>query len=274
MQTCGNDYIYFNCLDLNEKITDPESLSIRLSDRHYGIGGDGVVLIERSDNADASVSIYNMDGTPGGVGGNALRCVCKYLYDGGIVKKPEMDVEMDGVVRRMSVYTTGGLVSRVKADMGRVEFTPAKIPVDLSGSRVVSKPAFIAGRNYAITCLSIGNPHCVVFSEDVHGLDLADIGPKFEHDPIFPERVNTEFVLVLDETTLLVRVWERGNGETQACGTGACAAAIAAVENGFCKKDTDITVKLTGGDLTIRYTGDRVYMSGSAITCFDGKIEI
>ena len=274
MQTCGNDYIYFNCMDPRNKITDPESVSIRLSDRHYGIGGDGVVIIEKSDTVDASVSIYNMDGTLGGVGGNALRCVCKYLYDQGIVRKPEMNIEMDGIVRRMKVYTTGAEVSTVTADMGKVEFLPAKIPVKLAGNRVVSRPVNIGGLEYAITCLSVGNPHCVVFRDDVNSLDLNVLGPKFEHDTLFPERVNTEFVLVLDETTLLVRVWERGNGETQACGTGACAAAIAAVENGYCKKDTDITVKLLGGDLTIRYNDGEVFMTGNAIKCFDGTIEI
>ncbi|MCL2152682.1 MAG: carbamoyl-phosphate synthase large subunit [Oscillospiraceae bacterium] len=274
MQTCGNDYIYFNCLDPKDKITDPESVSIRLSDRHYGIGGDGVVLIEPSKTADASVSIYNMDGTPGGVGGNALRCVCKYLFDHGLVRKPEMRIEMDGVARNMSVYTTNNEVSTVMADMGAVQFQPDSIPVKLSGNRVVSRPVVIGGREYTVTCMSLGNPHCVVFGEDVQSLDLSDIGPKFEYDPIFPERVNTEFVLVLDETTLLARVWERGNGETQACGTGACAAAIAAVENGYCKKGSDITVKLLGGDLLIKYVGDKVFMTGSAIKCFDGTIEI
>ena len=274
MQTCGNDYIYFNCLHPKDRITDPESVSIRLSDRHYGVGGDGVVLIESSDSADASVSIYNMDGTPGGVGGNALRCVCKYLYDEGIIRKPEMHIEMSGIIRRMQVFTTDNEVSMVTADMGKVEFHPAKVPVKLKGSRVVSRPVNIGGREYAVTCLSVGNPHCVIFGEDVHTLDLSVTGPKFEYDPIFPERVNTEFVLVLDETTLLVRVWERGNGETQACGTGACAAAIAAVENGFCKKDTDITVKLLGGDLIIRYNDDGVFMTGNARKCFDGTIEI
>ena len=272
MQTCGNDYIYFNCMQ--SKIADPESLSIRLSDRHLGIGGDGVVLIEPSDTADASVRIYNMDGTEGGVGGNALRCVCKLLYDEGIVRKQDMRVEMNGLVRNMHVYTTGGLVSAVSADMGAAEFEPSKIPVNLQGGKVISRPAVIGGRDYSITCLSVGNPHCVVFADDVPDLDLADLGPRFEHDPVFPERVNTEFVLVLDETTLLVRVWERGNGETQACGTGACAAAIAAVENGYCVKDTDITVKLLGGDLKVRYTDGRVLMTGSAIKCFDGVIEI
>ena len=272
MQTCGNDYIYFNCMQTT--ITDPESVSIRLSDRHLGVGGDGVVLIESSDIADASVSIYNMDGTNGGVGGNALRCVCKYLYDEDIVRKPEMLIEMDGIVRKMRVYTTGGLVSSVTADMGKAEFLPARIPVNLDGDKIINKPVTIGGQEYSITCLSVGNPHCVVFTPDIQDLDLTVLGPQFELDPIFPERVNTEFVLVLDETTLYVRVWERGNGETQACGTGACAAAIAAVENGYCKKDTNVTVKLLGGDLKICYTCDGVFMTGDAIKCFDGTIEI
>jgi len=272
MQTCGNDYIYFNCLDTT--ITDPESVSIRLSDRHLGIGGDGVVLILPSEKADASVIIYNMDGTNGGVGGNAMRCVCKYLYDEGIVKKPEMLIEMDGVVRRMRVYTTGNLVSMVTADMGKAEFSPCKIPVELDCDRIVNKRLEIGGSEYSITCLSVGNPHCVVFASDIHCLDLNVLGPMFENDPLFPERVNTEFVLVLDESTLLVRVWERGNGETQACGTGACAAAVAAVENGFCKEGADITVKLLGGDLIIRYSEEGIFMTGSATKCFDGTIEI
>ena len=272
MQTCGNDYIYFNCLET--EITDPESVSIRLSDRHLGIGGDGVVLIMPSDKADAAVSIYNMDGTNGGVGGNAMRCVCKYLYDNKIVEKTDMLIEMEGIVRAMRVFTTDSLVSAVTADMGAIEFAPAAVPVNLDGEKVINRKAEIGGREYEITCLSVGNPHCSVFVEDVHSLDLGEIGPKFENSPLFPERVNTEFIHVLDDTTLFVRVWERGNGETQACGTGACAAAIAAVENGYCKKNADITVKLIGGDLIIRYTGDGVFMSGTAIKCFDGTIEI
>ena len=272
MQTCGNDFIYFNCLD--DKITDPESVSIRLSDRHLGIGGDGVVLIERSDRADAKARIFNMDGTDGGVGGNALRCVCKYLYDENIVRKPEMLIETDGNIRHLRVFTTGGQVSTVTADMGKVEFSPSRIPVALDGDKIVNRLAHVGGKEYAITCLSIGNSHCVVFEPGVQSLDLETLGPVFENDPLFPDRVNVEFVMVLDEKTLFVRVWERGNGETQGCGTGACAAAIAAVENGYCIKDTDITVKLSGGDLTVRYSGDGVFMTGSAMKCFDGTIEI
>ena len=273
MQTCGNDYIYFNCLKEN-LIASPESLSIRLSDRHLGIGGDGVVLILPSEKADASVQIYNMDGTNGGIGGNALRCVCKYLYDTGNVPKKDMLIEMGGQLRKMHVYTTGGKVSTVTADMGKAEFNPSLIPVNISGERVVDTPVIIGGSDYRITCLSVGNPHCVVFLPNIHSLDLEKVGPLFEHDPLFPERVNTEFVLVMNENTLSMRIWERGNGETQASGTGACAAAVAAVENGYCKKDTDITVKLVGGDLNIRYTDNGIFMTGSATKCFDGVVEI
>jgi carbamoyl-phosphate synthase large subunit len=273
MQTCGNDYIYFNCLESNP-ITSPESLSIRLSDRHLGVGGDGVVLILPSKIADATLQIYNMDGTNGGIGGNALRCVCKYLYDNGIVKSRDMTIDVGGKIRKMHVYTTGGKVSSVTADMGQVEFDPRLIPVKLPGPKIVGEEVEIGGVRYRITCLSVGNPHCVVFMPNIHGLDLEKIGPQFEHNPLFPERVNTEFVLVMNENTLSMRVWERGNGETQASGTGACAAAVAAVENGYCKKNTDITVKLLGGDLKIRYTDEGVFMTGSAYKCFDGVVEI
>ncbi len=274
MQTCGNDYIYFNCMDSENAITNPESLSIRLSDRHLGIGGDGVVLICNSKIADALVKIYNMDGTNGGIGGNALRCVCKYLYDNGIVKNRDVNIEVDGKIKRHHVYTIDGKVSTVTADMGVPEFKPELIPVKMDCEKIIDEPVKINGAYYGITCLSMGNPHCVVFVKNTHGLNLEELGPKFEHNELFPQRVNTEFVLVLDEKTLSVRVWERGNGETQACGTGACAAAVAAVINGFCRKDTDITVKLAGGDLIIRYTDEGVFMTGSAGKCFDGTIEI
>ena len=273
MQACGNDYIYFNCLDY-KKITDPESLSIKLSDRHLGIGGHGVVLIKPSSRADAKISIYNMDGTPGGVGGNALCCVAKYLFDEGIVRKPEVTIETDGFIRPVQVVTTGNVVSKVIVDMGSVEFSPASIPTTLIGDKILNKLTSIGGEEYHITCLNIGNSHCVVFCDDVHNLDVSKIGYDFENDPIFPEKINAEFVQVLDETSLMLRQWEQGNGETQSCGTCACAAAIAAVENGFCKKDSDITVKMDGGDLIIRYDGKRVYMTGQATKCFDGTIEI
>jgi len=272
MQTCGNDYIYFNCLETT--IDAPESLSIRLSDRHLGIGGDGVVLICPSRIADASVRLYNMDGTFGGIGGNALRCVGKYLYDNGIVPRRTMTIEAGGKVTTLHVYTTGGRVSTVTCDMGMPELHPAKIPSLFDGERVIDRPMQVGGREYRVTCLSMGNPHCVVFLPNIHALDLEEIGPQFEHHPLFPERVNTEFVLVMDDHTLSMRVWERGNGETQSSGTGACAAAVAAVLGGYCKKDTDITVKLLGGDLKIRYSDSGVFMTGDAIKCFDGVVEI
>ena len=196
------------------------------------------------------------------------------MYDNGIVTRKDIAIDVNGKLRRMRVFTTGGKVSTVTADMGKAEFAPHLVPVNLPGDKIVRKPVSIAGGSYIITCLSIGNPHCVVFMPNIHNLDLQRIGPLFEHDRLFPERVNAEFVQVMDETTLSMRIWERGNGETQASGTGACAAAVAAVENGFCRKDTEITVKLMGGDLKIRYTDEGVFMTGGATKCFDGTVEI
>ena len=273
MQACGNDYIYFNCLDF-KKITDPESLSIKLSDRHLGIGGHGVVLIKPAHNADARIRIYNMDGTPGGVGGNALCCVTKYLYDEGIVRKPEVTIETEGFLRRIQVTTTEDVATKLTVDMGPVDFSPSSIPVEIGGEKIINKLTTIGGEEYHVTCLNIGNSHVAVFCDDVHTLDLQKIGPDFEADRIFPDRINANFIQVLDESSIMLRVWERGNGETQSCGTCACAAAVAAVENGHCEKNTDITVKMQGGDLVVRYDGERVYMTGSATKCFDGVIEI
>ena len=268
MQTCGNDYIYFNCL--SETIESPESLSIRLSDRHLGIGGDGVVLVQPSRVADAKVSIYNMDGTNGGIGGNALRCVGKYLYDNGIVKKRAMEIETPAGMCRIYVYTQNGLVTTVTVDMGKADFRPHNVPVMLDGDRVLDRRVSVAGGEYVITCLSVGNPHCVVFEENIDVLDLEKLGPAFENDPLFPERVNAEFVQVLDETTLMMRAWERGNGETMACGTGACAVLVAAVLTGRANREADIDLK--GGPLHVTWSPDdnHVYQEGTATFVFDG----
>jgi len=274
MQTCGNDYIYFNFLDPSSIIRAPESLSIRLSDRRLGIGGDGVVLIEPSDRADARVRIFNMDGTPSGVGANVLCSVCKYLYDEGIVVNSEILLEMEGALCKLLVSTTGNKVSKVTLRLNGPEFSPELIPARLDGSRVISRPVTIADKVYSVSCLLVWDPHCVVFTDDLKSVDLDSIGPEFENDPIFPERVNAGFAQVLDESSLLLRVWERGMGETLSCGTGACAAAVAAVENGFCRRDADITVKLVGGDLIVRYSDEGVFLTGSATKCFDGTIEI
>jgi len=272
MHGCSNDHIYINCFDL--AINSPESLSALLSGRHTGIGGDGVVLILRSDIADAKIRIFDLDGSEDSIGGNALRCTAKYLYDNGIVKKRQMTIETLSGVRKLFLSTRNELVSSVKVDMGPAELHPEKIPVKLPGEKVIAKPVTIGGKEYAITCVSMGNPHAVVFCEQLDKLDLCTIGPQFEKDALFPDRVNAEFVEVMDRNHLKMRVWERGSGETQACGTGACAAVVAAVLNDHCDKNKDIKLQLLGGDLIINYTGDTVYMTGDCVKVFDGVVEI
>jgi len=272
MQGCGNDYIYIDCLE--REISRPEKLSIALSDRHFGIGGDGIVLICKSDIADAKMRMFNLDGSEGKMCGNAIRCVAKYLYDNGIVKKNEIKIETLSGIKKLQIFTQNDLVSSVKVDMGRAEFKPSKIPVALQGESIINAPLDINGHIYHITCVSMGNPHAVVFCQDVDGLELAKLGPCFENNEIFPERVNTEFVKVIDKNTLKMRVWERGSGETLACGTGACAAAVAAVLNGYCSKGEDIRVQLLGGELVINYTDEAVFMTGGCEKVFEGVIEI
>jgi len=272
MQCCGNDYIYFNCFDT--EINSPESLSVFLSDRHKGIGGDGVVLILPSVIADARMRMFNLDGSEGGMSGNAIRCVAKYLYDNGIVTKRDMRIETMSGIKELCLSTRNGVVSLVKVDMGRAELRPERIPVNLTGESVIARKVKIGGAEYEITCVSMGNPHAVVFCNSLDDLDLGEIGPLFENDPLFPDRVNAEFVNVMGRNHLKIRLWERGNGETQASGTSACASAVAAFLNGYCDKDTDIKVQLPGGDLIIRYTDETVYMTGDCVKVFDGTVEI
>ncbi len=275
MQGCGNDYIYFDCFD--KMIDNPEGLSISLADRHFGIGGDGVVLICRSDVADAKMRMFNLDGTEGGMGGNAIRCVGKYLYDNDMVKKTRMTIETASGIKELDLSVHNGEVKTVCVNMGKAVLNPEHIPVNLSSKKVISEPVTIGDRLYHITCVSMGNPHCAVFfknDENIDNLNINEVGPLFENNDLFPDRVNTEFIKVLNRHTLKMRVWERGTGETWACGTGACAAAVAAVENGYCDKNTDITVKLKGGDLIIRYTDDAVYLKGNAEKCFEGDVII
>ncbi|HIZ76743.1 MAG TPA: carbamoyl-phosphate synthase large subunit [Firmicutes bacterium] len=272
MRSTNNDYIYFDCFD--QEIAAPGSIAVALSNRHTGIGSDGIILMEKSEIADAKMVMYNADGTEGNICGNALRCVAKYLYEQGIVKKEEMLVETASGVRKAHLYPRDGEVNSVTVDMGKAELAPMKIPVLLEGDTVVDRPVEIGGDTYQVTCLSMGNPHCVVFMDNIYNLDLEKIGPKFERADIFPQRVNTEFVTVLGPNTLRMRVWERGTGETWSCGSGACAAAVAAVLNGYCKKDSDITVKLKGGDLVIHYSDDGVTMTGDAKMDFSGVIEL
>lgn len=272
MHGCGNDYIYINCFE--QEIDDPERLAIALSDRHFGIGGDGLVLICRSDMADARMRMFNMDGSEGRMCGNAIRCVAKYLYDNGLCKKNEIKIETLSGVKTLLLNTENGSVVSVKVDMGKAELEPSKIPVTLPGDRIINEPVTVGKETYNITCVSMGNPHAVVFCDDPDSLDIEELGPRFEHHEIFPERVNTEFVQVIDRNTIKMRVWERGSGETLACGTGACAAAVASVLNGYCNKGQDIRVLLTGGELTINYTDERVLMTGNCVRVFEGVIEV
>ena len=272
MQGCGNDYIYIDCF--KQVVNSPESLSVYLSDRHFGVGGDGIVLVCPSEVADAKMRMFNLDGSEGEMCGNAIRCIAKYLYDNHMVLKRNIKIETLAGIKKLRLETINNCVSTVTVDMGKAELNPKKIPVLLEGEQIVDRSVTIQGEPYRITCVSMGNPHCVVFCDQVDNLNLADIGPKFEHNKLFPERVNAEFVQIVDDHTIKLRVWERGSGETQACGTGACASAVAAVLNGYCKKDEDIRVMLLGGDLTINYSDETVIMTGPAQKVFEGTVEI
>ena len=273
MHGCGNDYIYFNCFD--QQIDRPEELAKTLSDRHFGIGGDGIVLICPSDAANAKMRMFNADGSEGNMCGNAIRCVGKYLYDHDIVKKRLLSIETRSGIKFLDLQLgEDGLVSGATVNMGKAVLDPAAIPVNMPGGRVIAEPVKIDRYEYKITCVSMGNPHCVVFGDNPDLLDLSKIGPLFENSPLFPERVNTEFVQVTGPDSIKMRVWERGSGETLACGTGACASVVAAVENRCFEKEQNITVQLTGGQLTVNYNDDRVLMTGPATVVFTGEIDI
>ncbi|MCH5314838.1 MAG: carbamoyl-phosphate synthase large subunit [Eubacterium sp.] len=271
MEGTGDDYIFFN--NQCGIITCPESFAIEFTDRHHGIGGDGIVLIEKSNIADAKMRIFNIDGSEGKMAGNSIRCVGKFLYDNDIVKKTEMKILTASGIKELSLFTRNGRVSSAAVNMGKAELNPEKIPVSIDAEKIIDYNAEIGGKEYNINCCAIGNPHCVVFVDNVDKIDLAEVGPLFENAPIFPERINTEFVRVVNSTTLKMRVWERGNGETQACGTGACAAVIAAVENGYCDKGENVTVKVKGGDLIVNYTDEKVTLVGDCNLVYKGEIE-
>lgn len=274
MHGCGNNYIYFN--EFIQKIDNPENLSIALSEPHFSIGGDGIILISPSDKADAKMRIFNADGSEGKMCGNGIRCVGKYLYDNHMVgEKTTITVDTLSGVKTLELSIKDGKMETARVDMGAAILKPSDIPVKYDGETLVEAPLVIDEKLYHITCVSMGNPHCIVFlQDDIDTLDLARIGPKFEHHEMFPERVNTEFVNVLPDGTLKMRVWERGSGETWACGTGACAVGVAACLTGKAKKGENITVHLRGGDLTVNYTDQTVFMTGSATTVFEGEIEI
>lgn len=271
MQGTSDDYIFIN--NLAGEITCPESLCVTLCDRNQGIGANGIVLIEPSETADIKMRIFNRDGSEGMMAGNCIRCVGKYVYDNDIVKKDEIAVETASGTKNLTLYNINGKVNSVTVEMGKAEFAPTSLPVTLPGEKIVNYPTAIGEETYNITCLSVGNPHCVVFCDRVDNLWLKKLGPQFENAPIFPKRVNTEFIRVVNPTTIKMRVWERGNGETPACGTGACAAVVAAVENGYCQKGADITVKLKGGDLIVNYTDEGITLTGDAKLVYTGELE-
>ena len=273
MQSCGNDYIYFE--DLDGKITCPESLAVNFVDRHYGIGGDGIVLIERSDVADAKMRIFNQDGSEGQMAGNSIRCVAKYLYEKGIVKKETMTIETLSGVREVKVYSFGGIVTSASADLGEAVLDGEKIPSVWKGEKIVGQPMEIDGVTYHVTLVNMGNPHCIIFCDKVDDVPVETLGPKIEHSEYFPAKTNVEFIRVVNESTIKMRVWERGNGETWACGTGAAAAAVACVLNGLCKMDTDITVKVKGGDLVAHYRSEdgHVILTGNVEKVYEGTVE-
>ncbi|MBQ3265195.1 MAG: diaminopimelate epimerase [Ruminococcus sp.] len=274
MHGISNDYVYISTFDQQEE--DWEKLAIRLSDRRTGIGGDGIILVCPSKVADAKMRIFNADGSEGKMCGNGVRCVGKFVYDKGLVpaEKTTVTIETLSGIKTLELTVKGGKVQSARVDMEAAILDPASIPVKYDGDRMIDAPLQVNGKIWNVTAVSMGNPHCVTFVDDVDALELEKIGPHFENHPAFPERVNTEFVKVIDDHTLQMRVWERGSGETWACGTGACATAVAACLNGYCKKGEDITVRLRGGDLTIRYTDETVIMTGPASTVFEGEVEV
>lgn len=281
MHGIGNDYVYVNCF--KETVEDPEGTAIKVSDRHFGIGSDGLILIKPSEIADCEMDMYNADGSRGKMCGNGIRCVAKYVYDYGITDKTKIRVATGSGVKELDLTVEDGKVVQVRVDMGAPILAAAQIPVlpEVAGTavavdmdQVVGLPITVQGRTYEMTCVSMGNPHCVVCVDDVDGLEIEAIGPDFEMHPSFPDRVNTEFIKVLDRKTVQMRVWERGSGETWACGTGACAVAVACILNGWTEEE--VTVKLRGGDLHIFWDREKntVFMTGPATVVFDGEIEL
>lgn len=271
MHGCGNDYVYVNGFE--EKIEDPASVAIKVSDRHFGIGSDGLIMICPSKVADFRMAMYNADGSEGKMCGNGVRCIAKYVYDKGLTDKTQISIETLGGIKYLDLQVENGAVKTVKVDMGEPVLKAEEVPVQFAKEQMIGEEVSVDGKTYNMTCVSMGNPHAVVWVEDTKGLDLEKIGPNFEHHPMFPERVNTEFVQILSRTEVNMRVWERGSGETLACGTGACATSVACILND--KTEDEVLVHLVGGDLKITYDRDtnHVFMTGPATIVFEGEIE-
>ena len=272
MHGIGNDYVYVNCF--KETVEHPSEAAIKVSDRHFGIGSDGLILIKPSEVADGKMEMYNADGSQGAMCGNGIRCVAKYMYDYGITDKTSISVETKSGIKYLDLTIRDGKVDTVKVNMGTPILKAVDIPVRSEKEQVIDEPVMVDGKEWKITCVSMGNPHAITYIDDVKNLEIEKIGPKFENHEIFPDRVNTEFVHVIDRNTVEMRVWERGSGETLACGTGACAVAVSSILNGLTEEE--VTVKLLGGDLKIFWdrTENKVYMTGSATTVFDGEISL
>ena len=270
MHGIGNDYVYVDCF--SQTLADPSALARRVSPRRTGIGSDGLILICPSRVADCRMEMYNADGSRGQMCGNGIRCVAKYVYEHGLAPRHVLHIETDAGIKTLQLHPVGKRVQRVTVDMGEPILDGRRIPVAADG-RVVDAPLQVDGTMYHVTCVSMGNPHCVIFVNDVAALSLEQLGPRFEHHPFFPERVNTEFIEVLNRTQLRMRVWERGSGETAACGTGACAALVAAVLND--RAEHRAVVQLNGGDLDIEWRNDNhVLMTGAAEEVFSGEIDV
>ncbi len=274
MQGIGNDYVYINCFE--ETVKDSSAVARFVSDRHFGIGSDGLILIRPSQTADCEMDMYNLDGSQGAMCGNGIRCVAKYVFDRGIVNKTSISIATKSGIKYVDLTVKDGKASLIRVNMGSPILQATQIPVVADTEQVIDAPIQVDGQEYHYTAVSMGNPHAIVYVEDTDSLDLAKIGPSFENHVNFPDRINTEFVQVLDEHTVKMRVWERGSGETLACGTGACAVAVASILNGHVSPDTPVTVKLLGGDLQIFWNRSEnlVYMTGPAVTVFDGQIDL
>ena len=274
MHGCGNDYVYFDCTE--NEIADESAAAIALSDRHFGIGGDGIIIIKKGTKADFEMVMYNADGSRGAMCGNGIRCVAKYVYDNGLTNNTSMTIESMGAVKYIDVTVENGKVVSAKVDMGKPILNAKDVPVVSNNERVVDEPITVDGKEYRMTCVSMGNPHAVVFIDKTpREFPLEQVGPLFENNAVFPDRTNTEFAFVQDRKNIEMRVWERGSGETLACGTGTCATVVAAILNGLV--DNDVTVHLLGGDLNISWSGDEndsVIMTGPATTVFSGEIDL
>jgi len=272
MQGCGNDYIYVNCLE--ETVNNPSEVAKVLSDRHFGIGSDGLILIKPSESADFQMEMYNADGSESAMCGNGVRCIAKYVYDYGLTDKTRIKLETKAGIKYLDLKIEDGKVAMVTVDMGSPILEGKKIPVALDKEQVVAEPITVDGKEYEFTAVSMGNPHAVMFVDNTENVAIDRIGPKFEYHEMFPERVNAEFIQILDRKRVNMRVWERGSGETLACGTGACASVVACVLNG--RTDNEVFVHLLGGDLLVRYDQkqNKVFMTGPAEVVFDGEVDI